>query len=64
MQLPAVAIVSRDVGVAYAMQLDLAEPRSSLLSCRNLGWLTAAVLHEAVVWNCMGRRIAAAHELR
>ena len=32
MQLPAVAIVSRDVGAAYALQLDLAEPRSSLVT--------------------------------
>ena len=30
--LPAVAIVSRDVGVSYSMQLDLAEPHSSLMT--------------------------------
>ena len=30
-QLPAVAIVSRDVAVVYSMQLDLAEPHSSLV---------------------------------
>ena len=34
---PVVAIVSRDVGVAYALQLDLAEPHSSLVTPSLLG---------------------------
>ena len=31
-QLPAITIVSRHVAVVYAMQLDLAEPHSSLMT--------------------------------
>ena len=63
--LPAVAIASRDVAVAYALQLDLAKPHSSpVIETAAISGVSAAVWHVSVVWNCALLRGSRSHELR
>ena len=64
-RVPAVAIVSRDVGVAYAMQLDLAEPHSSLvIEQQSPAWLTTAVCRRVARIGRLELRGSDTHELR